>query len=134
MLGFRRKRGLPLPPDPLHRLTTLGRFEFDVHSSGIDSTVAREDCISPFRPASVADPEGFLGALRELVADDPGGFATYGAYRVSGELLGFENRSPNALALLDAAIAFKRARGLPSARLTGYEWARWCAVHGPGSW
>lgn len=134
MFGFRRERGLPLPPNPLDRLETLGRFEFDVHTSGIDSTVAWEDCVSPFRAASVADPEGFLGALRALTEDDRGGFATYGAYRVSGELLGFENRSPNALALLDSAIVVKRSRGLPSARLTGYEWARWCEVHGPGTW
>jgi hypothetical protein len=105
----------------------------DVQSSGISIDVWAE-CISPFRPAADADPESFLAGLRALVAGDTSGFATYGAYRVSAELLGFDNRSADALALLDDAIEFKRARGLPSARLTGYEWARWREKHGPGTW
>lgn len=46
----------------------------------------------------------------------------------------FEYRSENALAIMDDAIAFKRARGLPSARLTGYEWQRWCEKHGAETW
>jgi len=133
MLRFRCKRRTLFPPEPLHRLATLGRFEMDTQSSGISIDVWGE-CISPFRPAADADPEGFLADLRALVAADTGGFATYGAYRVSGELLGFEYRSASALALLDDAIDFKRARGLPSARLTGYEWVRWCEAHGPESW
>lgn len=131
---FGRKRRTRLPPEPLHRLATLGRYEMDTYSSSIDSTDIWRECISPFRPAADADPEGFLAGLRGVVAKDTGGFATYGACRLCGELLGFEYRSANALALLDAAIAFKRARGLPSARLSGYEWKRWCELHGAASW
>ena len=134
MFGFPRKRRTSFPPEPAHRLSTLGRFEMDVYTSGIDSTHIWEECISPFRPAADADPEGFLVGLRTLVAEDTGGFATYGAYRLFGELLGFEYRSENALAIMDDAIAFKRARGLPTAGLTGYEWARWREKHGAESW
>jgi hypothetical protein len=115
-------------------LTDLGRFEVDVHSSGFDSVYIREECVSPFREAADADRESFLVHLRALVADDSGGFATYGAYRLCLELIGHEYRSATALALLDDAIAFKRARGLPSASLTGFEWARWCDLHGFGTW
>jgi hypothetical protein len=132
VFGFRSKPRLPA--NPADRLTALGRFEMDVHSSGIDPTHIWEECISPFRQVADADPEGFLAALRTVVAQEAGGFATYGAYRLAGELLGFEYRSENALAIMDDAIAFKRARGLPSARLTGYEWQRWCEKHGAETW
>lgn len=133
MLGFWRKRRTSLPTEPLDRLITLGRFHLDTHTSGITIDVWTE-CVVPFRPAADDDPEGLLADLRALVARDPGGFATYGASRLAGELLGFECRSANALALLDEAIAFKRARGLPSAALTGYEWKRWCELHRPEEW
>jgi hypothetical protein len=50
------------------------------------------------------------------------------------ELLSSRCRTPGALELLDAAIAFKRALGLPTARLTGYEMERWVEVHGQEAW
>ena len=65
---------------------------------------------------------------------DDTGFVTYGACCLAYELLGLDTKYDDALALLDAGIAVKRARGLPSAALKGYEWTRWLDVHGPGTW
>jgi hypothetical protein len=122
------------PADTLDRLATLGRFELDHESSGLDSIHVWNHCVLPLRALAAADPEGFLGRLRALVAQDSGGFATYGAYRLCAETVGHEYRSATALALMDDAIAVKRVRGLPSASLTGYEWQRWLDQHGPGTW
>jgi hypothetical protein len=69
-----------------------------------------------------------------VVADDTGGFATYGASRLVFEFFGSETRNEDALALLDGAIAFKRARGLSGRHLRGYEISRWREVNGPGTW
>lgn len=118
----------------LDRLEALGRFHMDTESSGIDSTYAWEECILPFREVATTDPEDFLNQLRGLVAEDTGGFATYGAYRLYSETIGHEYRSATALAVMDDAIAFKRARGLSSASLTGYEWSRWLERHSAESW
>jgi hypothetical protein len=134
MSWFSRKRKTRFPADMLHRLEALGRFHMNSESSGIDSTYTWEECILPFREIAKADPEGFLIRLRALVADDTGGFATYGAYRLYDETIGHTYRSATALAIMDDAIAFKRARGLPSASLTGFEWARWCEQHSAESW
>ncbi|MEU6151486.1 hypothetical protein ABZ816_15960 [Actinosynnema sp. NPDC047251] len=113
----------------------LGRFEFDVHGSGIDSIAIHPTCIAPFWGYVEEDPVGFMCDLRGFVADDEGGFATYGASclvreLVRGELL----TTPDALAILDAAIEVKRVRRLPSAMLKGYERTRWLEVNGPGTW
>jgi hypothetical protein len=115
-------------------LELLGRFEMDPMGSDVDGGVIYPECVAPFYEAAQADPYGFVAQLHEVVAADLGGFATYGASRLVFELLGLDFRSDESLALLDRAIAFKRERGLPSARLTGYEWQRWLDVHGPGSW
>lgn len=134
ILWFSRKRKTIFPADMLDRLEALGRFHMDNRSSGIDSTYAWDVCISPFREAADADPEGFLSQLHALVADDAGGFATYGVYCLYAETIGHKYRSATALAVMDDAIAFKRARRLPSASLTGYEWSRWCEEHSAESW
>jgi hypothetical protein len=105
----------------LQRLELFGRFEFDHFHSGIDSSDIYQDCVVPFLDASKEDQDGFLVDLRALVADDHGGFATFGAARLVWELYVDVLKIPAALPLIDAAIEFKRARGLPSASLTGYE-------------
>jgi hypothetical protein len=122
------------PPDMLRRLAVLGRFELDHVTSGIEPSDVWASCIVPFLEDATANPEGFITELRDVLDGETGGFATYGATRLISELLDWKVRTPEALALLDAGIAFKRERGLPTGRLTGYEWARWLEVHGPGTW
>jgi hypothetical protein len=118
----------------MQRLDLLGRKAIGYGSSGIDTSVVWEHCIGPFFQAGRENPELFLRELRRLIEHDTGGFATYGASELMVEALGTDVQTPDALAILDAAIAFKRDRGLPSAMLKGYEWIRWQKVHGPCSW
>jgi hypothetical protein len=118
----------------MRRLDMLGRFEVDHRGAGVDAAAIGSECIVPFFDDAQSDRDGFLADLRALVEGDTGGFATYGASRLVFELIGHDCRTPDALALIDGGIAFKRARGLPSAMLTGYEMQRWHEVNGLGSW
>jgi hypothetical protein len=115
------------------RLEQFGRYEMDVWSSGLDGGDLAQRCIIPFLEDAADDPEGFTADLRDVVKDDRGGFATYGASRLVRELLS-EYRTPGALALLDAAITFKRTMGLPSSHLNGYEAERWRRIRGEEPW
>lgn len=133
-MWFSRKRKAYFPSDMLRRLEALGRFHMDTQSSGVDSIYAWDVCILPFREIARSDPEGFLTQLRSLVAENTGGFATYGAYCLYVETIGHEFRSPTALAIMDDAIAVKHARRLPTASLTQYEWSRWLEQHSAESW
>jgi hypothetical protein len=133
MRSFRRSPSY-FPADMLRRLDLLGRFEMDHVGSRADASEVYSTCIGPFFQQARADPPGFVTALSSVVRDETGGFATYGASCLVVELLGMDRREPDALALLDRAITFKRERGLPSAALKGYEWNRWLDSHGPGTW
>lgn len=125
---FHRSR---FPGDMLRRLDVLGRFEFDSRRSGIgDSSMIWDGCQAPFLDDLTNDRERFLADLRALVAGDTTGFVAYGASRLVTNLIGYEYRSDDALALLDGAIAFKRARGLPRGRYNDYEWRRWLETGG----
>jgi hypothetical protein len=105
-------------------LETFGRYSLDVHGSGIDGD-AVFGRMGPLYEHATRDRAGFLAALRDVVADDRGGFATYGAARLVWEMYSDEAlRVPEALALIDAGIEFKTSRGLPTFALTGYEWER----------
>jgi len=135
MAWLTRKIRWRFPADMLQRLELLGRFEMDYAGSGVDGREIYPTCIGPFYADAQADPRGFLAALRAVVADDTGGFATYGASCLVYEVLGGQDgRTEDALALLDQAIAFKRERWLPTACLKGYELRRWLEVNGPGTW
>jgi hypothetical protein len=112
----------------------LGRSEMDQVGSGVDAGEVYANCIAPFRANAQADPQGFVADLRVAVTGDTGGFVTYGASCLVVELLGYDLRTEDALALLDEGVAFKHERDLPSASLKGYEWKRWLEVHGPGTW
>lgn len=131
---FGRKPRSPFPADMDRRLEKLGRFEFDAQGSGMDSTTVYSECIAPFSGMASQDHDEFIAALRAHVANDRGGFATYGASCLVVEVAGMDVRTHDALALLDAGIEVKRVRGLPSAMLKGYEWQRWLEVNGPGTW
>jgi hypothetical protein len=103
------------PPDTLRRLAVLGRFEIDHVTSGIEPSDVWASCIVPFGEDAIANPEGFITELRDVLDGETGGFATYGATRLISELLDWKVRTPEALALLDAgspasaSAAFDRA-------------------------
>jgi hypothetical protein len=80
----------------------VGRFEFDVHSSGVDSTEIYPNCIGPFLGQREEDPVGFIADLRHFVVNDDSGFVTYGASCLIRELITDERlrNSPDALAVL----------------------------------
>jgi hypothetical protein len=120
LFGRRRR----FPRDMVERLELFGRYEMDPWSSGLDGGDLAQQCIIPFLEDAQGDPESFTSELRDLVAGDRGGYATYGASRLVFELLS-EYRTAGALALLDAAIVFKRTMGLPIAHLNGFEMERW---------
>lgn len=134
MAWFGRKTRSRLPADMIRRLEMLGRFEFDARGSGVDSSEIFPTCIQPFLEFAKQDLDGFVAELRACVEGDGSGFATYGAYCLVVELAGMDVRTPDALALLDAAIEVKRARHLPQAMLKGYELFRWNDLHGIGTW
>ena len=129
MFGRRRR----FPRDMVERLEQFGRYEMDPWSSGLDGGDLAQRCIIPFLKDAADDPEGFTADLHDVVADDRGGFATYGASRLVFELLS-DYRTPGALALLDAAITFKRTVGMSSAHLNGFESERWRTTHGGEPW
>ncbi|GIF77863.1 hypothetical protein [Asanoa siamensis] len=121
---FRRDRRPRLPDDMPRWLERFGRHSFDVTRSGIDGG-DMWDRIGSLHGWATSDRDGFLTALRAVVAGDQGGFATFGAARLVWEMYGCEClRIPGALPLIDAGIEFKRSRGLPTAMMTGYEMQR----------
>jgi hypothetical protein len=102
-------------------LERFGRYSFDVHHNGIDGS-GMWDRVGALHELATSDREGFLAELTAIVADDRGGFATFGAARLVWEMYGSESlRIHAALPLIDAGIDFKCARGLPTGMLTGYE-------------
>lgn len=128
MRPSRRTQPPRLPEDMRQRLEVFGRHQLDPIGSGVKTDVYTS-CVVPFVDyinASGAEQEHFLRELRAAVAADQGGFATYGAARLTWELFGEKAlQLPAALPLIDAGIEFKLARGLPPAMtLTGYELRR----------
>ncbi|MEV0006397.1 hypothetical protein AB0H28_29515 [Micromonospora sp. NPDC050980] len=108
----------------LRWLEVFGRYSFDVHNSGIDGD-DMWNRLGPLHEYATRDREGFLSALRDLVAGDQGGFATFGAARLVWEMYsGDALHISSALPLIDAGIEFKKSRGLPTLMFTGYEMQR----------
>jgi len=109
----------------VERMDLFGRYEFDWHNSGIDSSDVWSDYVGPLYEAAWADPERFLTELRHTVAGARGGFAVFGAACLAWKFFGKDCLElPAAWPLIDAGIEFKRRRGLGPAHLTGYEQQR----------
>ena len=105
-------------------LETFGRHRLDPLDSRVDPDLLWSRIALLIEDART-DRDGFLAGLAALVADDRTGLATLGAAGVVWELYGGDTvHIPGALALADAGIAVKQARGLPGAGFTGYEWQR----------
>jgi hypothetical protein len=125
MRWFKERERSPFPADMLRRLDRFGRQQYDPLTSGVDATDIWQTCAAPFYPFATADRDGFLTALQAVVAGDRSGFATYGAARLVWEFFSGDALTvPAAWPLIDAGITFKRDRGMPMDRLTGYEQQR----------
>ncbi|GHJ48940.1 hypothetical protein Cs7R123_62820 [Catellatospora sp. TT07R-123] len=124
MRFFRRAPRSRFRADMLQWLDAFGRYQLDPQRSNVppESGMNPWDWFGWLWEMMKEDPDGFFTDLRTIVAEDRGGFATYGAACVARELLSGEGREPPAaLALIDAGIEFKLARGLGSFSLTAYE-------------
>lgn len=118
---FSRKPRTRFLADMLLWLETFGRYSLDPQHSGIDGSDMWSR-LGPLHEYASSDQHGFLADLSQIVAEDRGGFATFGAARLVWEMYSGDClRIPAALPLIDAGIDFKIARGLPSMMLTGYE-------------
>jgi hypothetical protein len=118
---IRRTPRSRFPADMARWLDTFGRYSFDPQNSGVDGS-AIWNSFGPLHAYATSDRDGFLAELRALVADDTGGFATFGAARLVWEMYGGDClQIPAALPLIDAGIDFKLSRGLPRTMFTGYE-------------
>ncbi len=122
---FRRNQGSPFPSDMLQRLDRLGRCKLDMMTAGVDWAEVIHNCIAPFHPQAVADPDKFLSDLLHVIEEDSGGFATYGAASLMYELASERTHSEAGARLVDLAIRFKIQRGLPVGSFTGHEFKRW---------
>lgn len=130
MRFFRRPARSRFPADMMSWLDNFGRMRLDNQQSRVDSADVWPR-IAAFIEEAKSDRDGFLADLTAFVADDPGGFATLGAAGVVWEMFSGEALDiPAAHPLIDAGIAFKRARGLPTAALTGYEMQRLAHIEG----
>ena len=117
---FRRTPRPRFPADIVAWLEQFGRYTLDVHHSGVDAmfVVTRFDA---YREYAAADPDGFLVELRDVVAGDDGGFATYGAACLVWQMLDDCLQRPAALPLIDAGLDFKLDRGLSPGMYNGNE-------------
>ena len=122
---FRREPASPFPDDMLQRLERLGRSKIDIINSGIDWPEVVKNCIAPFHEQAVADPGKFLSDLTRVIAQDTGGFATYGAVSLMYELVKDSARTAAGAALADRGVEFKLQRGLTLSSFTSYEVERY---------
>jgi hypothetical protein len=121
---FSRHRPSRFPADMAAWLETFGRARLDPLFSRVDSAAWWER-VPQLCEVAKDNQDGFLADLAPYIADDPGGFVTLGAAGLVWEVLGSDVLSiPAALPFIDAAIAVKKARGLPGLAFTGYEWER----------
>lgn len=118
-----------LPSDLIRMMERFGRYEFRQPGSENDGTDIWMQTQAPLLPFASADPDGFLVALAEAVLP-VGGWAVVGASRTIFEVLSSPesfSQHPSYHAIMDAALEFLRASGVPSVLLTGREEIYWKA-------
>ena len=131
-MGLFRKAPPPrprFPADMVGWLEEFGQHRLDTLHNRIDG----DHIWSRLGPLiEDANRDGFLADLAALVANDRAGLATLGAAGVVWEIYGGEALDiPEAFPLIDAGIAVKQARGLPTATFTGYERQRYNRLRQP---
>jgi hypothetical protein len=129
-MGIFRRGPRPIFPPGMSRwLDQFGRYSADPSHRGREE-LKEEEMLPYCYERATADPDRFLAELEALVANDEGGFATYGAARLAFEMFGGSEMltMPAALPLLDAGIDFQLARGKAPAMLRGYEFERFSQI------
>ncbi len=129
-MGFfsRRQKQPALPSDIVSMMERFGRDEFNPQANAFAAEEIGQLMGNLYSFAST-DPDNFLVALAEAVLP-VGGWAVYGASRTIWELLSPSASSPirqhpSYNAIMNAAIEFLRANGVPPMRIRGYEWDYW---------
>ena len=120
--------GYALPSNILRMMEQFGRFERNPQGSGEDPG-AMGSLMAELAPFASTDPKGFLEALTSVVLP-VGGWAVYGASRTIWEFLSVSRNSPFShhpayIALMNAALDFLRANGVPPMMVSRYEWDYW---------
>src|SRR6266571_1995132 len=128
-MGFFSKRQTQprLPSNIVPMMERFGRYEFNPQTSGIDPREIGQLVAELYQIAS-ADPDGFLVTLAGAVIP-VGGWAAFGACCILWECFGsnidssLQNSSYHAI--MNTAIEFLRANGVPPMRIKGYIWQYW---------
>jgi hypothetical protein len=125
---FRRSPRSLFPADMVRWLDRFGRYTLDPASADMDSSRMAE-LMPLFLEYAQGDRERFLAELRDVVAGDEGGFATYGAARLVFDMFDAEMLTiPSALPLVDGGIRFLLARGVEPAMMNYYEMERFAQI------
>ncbi len=124
-----------LPSDMAQRLALYIDFEMNPQAASPTMATKLTDLIyMPLHPIASSNPGRFMKELAEI-ALPVGGRIVHGAERLCTDLIADDvQQDPSYLAMLDAALDWLRTQGFGPERLTGYEHARWIAVHGQGKW
>jgi hypothetical protein len=115
-----------LPSDIIRMMERFGRYEFNPQANA-DNGADIGQLMADLYPFASTDPDGFLVALAGAVLQ-VGGWAAYGASRTIWELLSPSvsiRQHPSYNAIMNAALAFLRANGVPPMMVRGYEWNHW---------
>lgn len=129
---FGRRQQLPngptLPSDIVSRMQRFGRYELDPAESG-ENGMEQGALMAKLLPFASAEPERFLADLAAAVVP-AGGLAVYGASRTVWELLSPDRTSPIRQypaykEIMDGALGFLRANGVPLVGLRGNEREYW---------
>lgn len=125
---FSRNRKQPtLPDDIVGIMERFGHLELNPQAGGEDAGEIWQEWAGQVPSFANANPEGFLVALADTVVPI-GGWAVYGASRTIWELFSSNEdflQHPAYSAIMDAAIGFLRASGVPPMNVRGYEWNHW---------
>jgi len=105
----------------------FGRHMYDPDESPWPSVWA--DLVGPMYYAYRADQDIFLMTLA-VVAEQYGGWVSYGAERLMIEVAGGDLEHPAYGRIMNASLGFLRACGVPPMKVTGYEWQGWLASGG----
>lgn len=127
-LGTTSQHTRGLPANIISMMERFGRHEWDpMGSTDTETWSATQEPLWPF---ASSDPDGFITTLADAVCPI-GGWAAYGGARTALNLISpAPLDKPAFRRLMDAALDFLRANGVPPMRLSGYEWDHWIGSGG----
>lgn len=120
---------MKLPSDVVWLMDTYGRVQLGRPPAGAPPRGTWTRRLSSLRDLAALDEAAFVAALARAVVP-AGGWAALGAARALPAVTRAVEGHPGYEAIMDAAIAFLRDRGVPSNRTSGTEWTYWLARGG----